>query len=365
MQKFIVLLFIISIIFPSFSYAQAKALLIRKKDKTRIAVKAADIDTVLFKNATDLKPSAFVPDTVLMVIYDTISATMPSKEGANKYAGERISLSNEQMFAMAPFSMNLTHSGSTVSRGKYLFVVSNNLSSVAMYNLDSRKVIDVCKLEAYSDNLTCLQITFGIEKYISSDPFPMLYASFPSSEGTNGRSTVKVLRLLPKKTREGEYEALTVEEVQTLYMPQASSANAMGSIFYTIDATTGKSYVYSSFEDDATYISELPNPDANTKEVYYNNSDIISAYKVKVDGKDIDGRNLRGGFINNGKLYYVQGDGENVAKLRVWNLSTKQMANELNLKATGFTKIPQSVYLYHGHLIVNAADAQQYKVFIK
>lgn len=243
--------------------------------------------------------------------------------------------------------------------GDHAFFVANGRASICMYDLKKGEI--TYTLKASSENATvyhCNQSTFGIEKYVSSDPFPLLYISQRSK--SQGRCFIEVFRILPEPIEsEMAFNSFKVELVQTIFMPPMTKENSMGNVNCVIDAQTGRLYTYSRNNNskDSNYlkckVSQFSIPGIYEKEVVLEDSDIISSFLT-----DISAYNMQGGCINDGFLYVGQGyPSAGYIYLNVFDLKQNKLLMQIDLRENGVEWEPEGCFYYDGGLMLAHTDA--------
>ena len=378
MKKLLLLLALLLSCTVGEAYAQEKTMQIRKTNGKRVNIKTTDVDSIVFLGTT-MPAKSYWQDTVYITEY--VSSGVPDGVTKHDYTGERINLFEDNSYGFEKIASNSQKGQSGAVYGDYLFIVADKLAKVCMYNLRTQKSICICTLTPHTETVSststsvlyhCNQSTFGTVKYDESDPFPLLYVSQRAPKST-GKCFVNVLRLVPKLNSAGtEYTSLTVEEVQTIYLPEATTANALGNANFTIDPQTGYFYTYSrnNSSSASNYLNcritkFTPKTDLSKKEIYMSAGDILESYEIfDAAGKNISAENMQGGFICNSKLYIAQGYAScKFINIRVVDLSQKKMVSDVDLLSDGFTEEPEAFFMYGGYIMTSTNSANIYRFY--
>ena len=215
------LLFVLSLLFVAdvCSVDAQQALLIRKKDKSRVGFPVSRIDAVKIASVDTLPESMFKNDTTYQ--YKTIRVSnIPSSVPSYTYAGAHIGLENQ--YAIAQTATAIPVGNSAAVYNGYMFVVADKLASVTLYDMRQNKQLAVCNLEPREDVddsqstvYSCAYASFGTLKYSTYDEFPLLYVSQRAKTG--GKCFVTVLRVVPVMNANlTSCTSFSVQQVQTI-----------------------------------------------------------------------------------------------------------------------------------------------------
>ena len=247
--------------------------------------------------------------------------------------------------------------------GDYLVLVTKQESKFGLYNLKQKKLCNVYRCEAKtemrgkSDVYHANNSTFGIQRFQESTPFPLFYVS--NRVNNKGRGVLDVFRLVPMKSDEvKDYDSLSVQQVQTIYFPEATDENALGSPWTGIDREKNCMYTYSrnnrrqAVNKGFCRISKFRIPSVDEgREVYMNDKDILDSYEV-----DFKAPFSQGACIHKGKLYIAQGvSPKKYLWLRVIDLEQRKLVRTYDLKEAGFPSEPEGCYIFNNHLMLSTA----------
>lgn len=286
--------------------------------------------------------------------------------------------SNQQFNEIKNFELyadNSVKHQSSANYGKYLFLVTNKLASITLYDLDKKQPIYTLQLPPHNETANkegilsivlyhCNQSSFGIERYNKKDKFPLLYISQRNMSNTK-RALNTVYRIIPNWNKQGDISSFKAVQVQTIYFPQMTETNCMGTPNVAIDAETGYMYAYcrNNNSKDANYLKavvakfKLPalrDKDGKVRtQVILNDKDIIDSFHM-----DWNILAAQGGFIKNGQLILCQGaPGKKNPKrpvyLRTIDLNQKKQILAVNLVPLGFAYEPEGVFFYKGHAMTS------------
>ena len=278
--------------------------------------------------------------------------------------------SNGSLFTL--YAKNGMGAQSGDSYGDYLVTVSKLEKKFGLYNLKRKKLCYVHqrepKLEIVdeSDVYHANNSSFGIQRYVELDPFPMLYVSNRCNDA--GRGVLDVFRIVPLKSEGSiDYDSLLVQQVQTIYFPVATDENALGSPWTAIDKENNCMYTYSRNNRSKAKnrgicrISKFRIPAVGEgSEVYLNDEDIIDNYEV-----DFKAPVSQGACIHHGKMYIAQGTSpKKFLWLRVIDLKQRRLVDNYDLKEAGFTNEPEGCYIYRNQLMLSTGGKRIFKINI-
>ena len=263
------------------------------------------------------------------------------------------------------YAKNNVSSQSASNDGDYLVSVSKLVSKVGLYNLKTKKLLCIKKLQPWTELRGKIDIyhannsSFGVQKFDALDPFPLLYVSHRENQKLRG--VLQVYRILPFKSHEDidDYDSLNVSLVQTIYFPKMTDENALGSPWTVIDKENNCMYTYSrnnrkeADNRGICRISKFYIPSiGEAKDIYLTDENIIESYEV-----DFKAPLSQGACIHKGMMYIVQGvSPEKYLWLRLIDLRRKKLLKTFNLKMAGFPTEPEGCFIYNNNLMISAAD---------
>lgn len=267
--------------------------------------------------------------------------------------------SDEGLFAL--YARNGFSAQSGDCYGDYLVLVTKYESKVALYNLKQKKLCCVSNQEPKMDMHNNVDIfhannsSFGLQRFMDTDLFPLLYVS--NRENNENRGVLDVLRLIPLKSEGAkDYDSLVVQKVQTIYYPVTTDENALGSPWTAIDKERNRMYTYSRNNRSKAKnyavcrISEFEIPSVgDSDEVFLYDKDILDTYEV-----DYKALLSQGACIYNGMMYIAQGiSHQSGLWLRVIDLKQRKIVRNYNLKEAGFSREPEGCFVYNNKLMLS------------
>ncbi len=255
----------------------------------------------------------------------------------------------------------------------YLILVSKYVSKISLYNLKSRKLLCVKELQPWTelrgktDIYHANNCSFGSQKYKDSDLFPLLYVSH--RENNEKRGVLQVFRVVPMKTQKNkdDYDSLSISLVQTIYYPEMTDKNALGSPWTVIDIDNNCMYTYSrnnrgkSANRGMCRVSKFKIPAAReSREIFLNEKDILESYEVSFKAPL-----SQGACIHKGRMYIAQGvSPKKYLWLRVIDLKKKKLLRTIDLKKAGLPSEPEGCFIYDNHLMISTAGKRIFKINI-
>ena len=256
--------------------------------------------------------------------------------------------------------------------GDYLVFVSRQVSRITLYNLHTKKTLYSLQLtpktemRGNTDIYHANNSFFGKKKYHKSDPFSLLYVSH--RENNELRGVLDVYRVIPYHHRNGDdYDSLSVEQVQTVYYPEMTDENALGSPWTAIDTQRGYMYTYSrnnrkgADNQSICRISKFKIPKLThyAISVFLEDKDILESYEV-----DFNASLSQGACIFRNMMYIVQGVPQRTGKtyLRVIDLKRKKLVKTYHLHTIGFTEEPEGCFIYNNKLMITTINRNIYQI---
>lgn len=278
----------------------------------------------------------------------------------------------QELFTL--FAKNGMGAQSAACYGDYLVLVSNHVAKVGLYNLKNKKLTSVRKMtpkiefRGKTDIFHANNSSFGINKYVETDYFPLLYVSH--RENNEKRGVLEVYRIVPYKKSESsvDYDSLDMQMVQTIYYPPMTDKNALGSPWTVIDREEDCMYTYSrnnrskSPNRGICRISKFRIPDPKKgKNIYLAADDILDSYEI-----DYKAPLSQGACIHHGMLYIAQGVSPQKSSvwLRVVDLRKKRLVKSYDLKAAGFPTEPEGCFIFKNKLMLATASKKIFKINI-
>ena len=277
----------------------------------------------------------------------------------NKYFGRRIDLT-EHGFAYREYMSSVTTHQSSACYGDYMFIFTNKMASVKMYNLRTKTALATLNLTAKDDYHHCNQAFFGTEKYDADDVFPLVYISV-FNNGTTTPSSMEVYRIVPTMG-DSDYSSFTITLVQTVSLPIMNSDNKLGNANFVLDADSGYLYTYSR-DNTATYrvcrITKWPMPELSDGDVTFTDDDRLDYWDT-----DTEAVNMQGATIRNHQLFIFRGgSGVGYTEAHIFDLVRRDRTALLDLLTNGFTMEPEGVFFWGNTLCTS--NTKVYRFFFK
>lgn len=276
------------------------------------------------------------------------------------------------------FAENGMLNQSAANYGRYLFLVSDGLESVTLYDLKKKAIISTCRLVGHKERngsdivYHCNQSNFGRDRYESSDFFPLLYVSQRNENDSLG-AFLSVLRIVPHYHKKNEISSITVIPVQKIFFPVMTNNNCMGNPNAVIDVNRGFLYTYSRNNRKADnyldaviskfYIPRLYDKDNKIKKVVVlTDDDILESFSC---GFSL--LNAQGGFFRKNRLYIVQGYPSKKKELnyvffRTIDLKKRKLIKTVDMLNNGFNTEPEGCWYYKGHVMLTNNGKSIYKL---
>jgi hypothetical protein len=268
------------------------------------------------------------------------------------------------------FAENGVVNQSATNWGKYLFIFTDKMASILLYDLEQKNVVYTLKLTPHAElnnNISvyhCNQCHFGKEKYDENDFFPLLYVCQRSKNGPSP-AFMNVLRVLPQFDGTRKITSFSIKEVQRIQFPIMTDQNCMGNPCVVIDQKGGFLYTYSRNYNKAAsnyncaVFSKFRIPslekrgDSTLHQVFLNDSDILDSFLC-----DFSLVNVQGGFFRKGKIYLVQGypSGNpdlNYVYFREIDIKKRKQVRFVDMLADGFKEEPEGCWYYNKTVMIS------------
>lgn len=243
--------------------------------------------------------------------------------------------------------------------GDYSFFITAGRSKVCLYNLVKKEILFTLELKAENKSIYhCNQCSFGVDKYLPSDPFPLLYVS--QNAKSDKRCFIEVYRILTEFDEVlSDYFVFSIELIQTIFLPAMSYDNSMGNVNCVIDQSNDLIYTYSrnNNTDEDNYglckitCFSIPPIDGDT--VVLEDYDILSSFMI-----DCKAHNMQGGCIENGILYIGQGySSVGYIYLNIIDIKKQELTRRIDLIESGITWEPEGCFYYDGSIMLTHTSA--------
>lgn len=272
-------------------------------------------------------------------------------------------------FSFELFEDKVYANQSAACYGKYLFLISDKLSQVTLYDLEEKRII--CKSKQTERNLLngktvvyhCNQSCFGKERYRKKDIFPLLYISQRAKSNKTG-GFISVMRVLPVWNEWSQITSVKLEEVQNIIFPAMDDWNCLGNPNAVVDTKRGYMYVYSrnlnskakNFNKGRVTKFKLPKFCKRGKiqtEVCLTMDDVKDSFDT---GCSLN--SAQAGIYLNGKIYLTMGYPTkikhlNFIKFREIDLRKRKCTHTVDMMANGFRWEPEGMWLYDNQIMVS------------
>lgn len=278
------------------------------------------------------------------------------------------------------YASNAMPNQSAANYGKYLFLISDGLSRIMLYDLDKREPIYTLSLSGLDvvDNPStshCNQCCFGKEKFSKKDDFPLFYISQRAPRKSEG-AYLDVFRIITYKSEKKKIDSLNIQRVQRIHFPQMTDSNCLGNPNATIDVKRGFLYIYSRNNNSKadnylkSVISSIKLPSLYKEgeivsDVWLSDLDILEQKKY-----DFSLLNAQGGFYRNGKLYFAQGYPSTNQELnyiffRIIDVKGKKAPQSIDMHKDGFKYEPEGCWFWKGLVWISTDQGYIYKLIGK
>lgn len=279
------------------------------------------------------------------------------------------------------YAENSVSGQSAANFDKYLFIISDKLASVTLYDLKKKQQIYTLHLTPHTEKNAdgnilyhCNQCNFGNEKFAANDLFPLIYISQRNLECTK-RGFNTVFRIIPTLNTKKEIIAFTMKQVQTIYFPKMTDKNCLGTPNIALDKENGYIYTYCRNNNSAApnnqkaVICKFKTPTIHNlqgkiqKKVVLNDKDILDSFKM-----DWYMTLAQGGFVKNGKLIFCQGFPNrknpmyNHVYFHVIDLKSQKQTYVKDLLNIGFKDEPEGVFFYDGMILTTINGKRIFKI---
>ena len=263
----------------------------------------------------------------------------------------------EDIYVASYGQLKFQHQSAAVF-GDYAFFIASGRGRICLYNLSKKKALYV--LEMKSENASiyhCNQSCFGVDKYESTDVFPLLYVSQRAK--SQARCFVEVFRIIPFWDQSiSDFSSFRMELVQTILFPVMSYENSLGNVNCSIDTTRKLLFTYSrnnnSIEDNygICKVSQFNIPSIAETVVTLNDKDIKHSFML-----DCNAINMQGGCIRDDLLYIGQGyNAVGYIYINVIDLIKQKLVRRFDLRQYGIYWEPEGCFFYSGEVFLSHSE---------
>lgn len=227
--------------------------------------------------------------------------------------------------------------------GDYFFQFVANNSMVRIYDLPLKKLVQTLTIPAsqrgFVSNCHCNTVCFGSEYYDAEDMFPLIYVS--TGYASNGYTGALVYRI----TQHNGIFFITL--VQTLKFPVSDSS--------WTEFITADEYAYIFYTSDVIKVNM---PKLKDKDMIIERDSAIDTFHFPPVPNWLSSSRQQDRLFYQDKILYISGvpqSGE-ASALVVLNLKTRQPERIIDLKKSGLTSEPESLFIWQGDICVAFVD---------
>ena len=219
--------------------------------------------------------------------------------------------------------------------GDLVFQFQDKNAAVYVYDMKSKSLLERVVLPARVNN-HCNNVSFGLNLYMPTDEFPLIYVS-GSNVGTY--NNVQVYRIIQAD------EHFSFEKVQEIVLPTASDENNLYWAGVVMDTDKGFMYVYSNGTKNAQ-IAKFSTPAIDKPSVELDESSILDRFIIK------SFVHQQGACIHKGKLYVFDGVPSlgDRNRLRIIDLANKRDYYEFYTSQRGFVHEAEGAFFWNNDL---------------
>ncbi len=231
------------------------------------------------------------------------------------------------------------------SWGDYFFQFTGNNSTVRIYDLSTRTLIQTIRmtssLRGFVPNCHCNSVNFGSEYFEADDVFPLVYVS--TGYASNGYTGALVYRI----TQHNGTFFITL--VQTIKFPVDKSS--------WTEFIPGQDFAYLCYTTERV-IYKVPMPRLKDGDIIISREDAIETYQFSPQPDWMSTSRNQDRLLYQGKIYVISGvpqTGE-ASVLFILNLKTLERERIVDFKKNGLTKEPESIFIWNGDICVAFVD---------
>lgn len=231
------------------------------------------------------------------------------------------------------------------SWGDYFFQFTANNTSVRVYDLSTRALVQTIKitssLKGFVSNCHCNSVNFGTEYYDAEDIFPLIYVSTGYASG--GYTGALVYRI----TQHNGTFFITL--VQTIKFPVDKSS--------WTEFIPGDQFAYLCYTSERV-IFKVPMPKLKDGDIIISRDDAVETYQFTPQPDWMSTSRNQDRILNQGKIYVISGvphTGE-ACIFFILNLETLERERIIDFKKNGLTSEPESIFIWQGNLCVAFVD---------
>ena len=298
------------------------------------------------------------------ILAKSIGAGIPDGLTKYTYKGALVTAAEEHKVACAIVSKVTSQSfQGGACYGDYLFMFTENNTTCWMYNLATKSLVQTITIPSeergFVSNCHCNTVNFGKNRYVSDDPFPVLYVSTGNHSGSY--SGAIVYRIVA--TTENNTTTYSLSLIQTLRIPDRDDPTLGGGIWTEfVIGNDGDCYIIDT-PVYTTYRMRLPS--LNISDYTFNYSDALEVVRNTGQSYSASGQ---GRIYRNGKFYMVAGTpSQGNIRFVVFDVATGVREVDIDLLETfGLNYEPEACFVWNEHVcIVFRSHANVYSLYFE
>ncbi len=228
--------------------------------------------------------------------------------------------------------------------GNYFFQFTAGNTIVRVYDLAIKRIVQTVKIQGsqrgFVSNCHCNTACFGTEYYDAEDMFPLIYVS--TGYSANGYTGALVYRI----TQHNGIFFITL--VQTLQFPVEKSS--------WTELVPGYEFAYLCYTSERI-IYKVNMPKLKDGDIIIGREDAIETYQFSPQPNWMASSRNQDRIFHQGKILVISGvpPGE-ASVLFVLNLETRERERIIDLKKSGLTSEPESIFIWQGDICVAFVD---------
>ena len=231
------------------------------------------------------------------------------------------------------------------SWGDYFFQFSVNNSEVRIYDLATKTLVQTIKMTipliGFVTNCHCNTVCFGKEYYDVDDLFPLIYVSTGYASG--GYTGALVYRIVQHNG------IFFITLVQTIKFPVGNSS-------WTEFVPEGE-FAYLCYTSERV-IYKIEMPKLKDGDLIIGPDSAIETYQFASQPDWMATSRNQDRLFHQGKIYVASGVPHNgeACVLFVLNLETQERERIIDLKKSGLTSEPESIFIWQGNICIAFVD---------
>lgn len=230
------------------------------------------------------------------------------------------------------------------SWGDYFFQFTANNTSVRVYDLSTRTLVQTIKittsLRGFVPNCHCNSVNFGTEYYDVEDIFPLIYVSTGYASG--GYTGALVYRITQHNG------TFFVTLVQTIKFPVDKSS--------WTEFIPGEDFAYLCYTSERV-IFKVPMPKLKDGDIIISRDDAVETYQFTPQPDWMFTSRNQDRLYHQGKIYVISGVPKGEASVfMILDLQTRNRERIVDFTKNGLTMESESIFFWQGELCVAFVD---------